>query len=143
MLLRDYCNGSFCKNYPLLFSDDSTALQIIAYFNELEVTNPIGSYVTTHKLGCLFTLDNIRPMYRSTLKAIFLLAVACSQDIDRYGIDAILQPFVDDLKCLYVDGIGVNVGPTESKHYGTLLADTQAAHKVGGFKECFICTLYL
>lgn len=84
--LRDYCDGSFCKNHPL-FSDDDTALQIVAYFDELEVTNPIGSYVNIHKLGCLFfTLGNIRPMYRSSLKAIFLLAVARSQDIDRYGI---------------------------------------------------------
>ena len=59
MLLRDYCDGSFCKNHPL-FSDDSTALQIIAYFDELEVTNPIGLYVNTHKLGCLFfALGNI------------------------------------------------------------------------------------
>ena len=134
--LRDYCDGSFCKNHPLV-NDDHT-LQIIAYFDELEVTNPIGSYVNTHKLGCLFfTLGNIRPMYRSSLKAIFLLAVARSQDIDRYGIDAFLRPFVNELKSLYVDGISVRVGSTESRYHGALvafLADTQAAHKVGGFK---------
>lgn len=137
MFLRDYCDGSFCKNHPL-FSDEDTALQIVAYFDELEVTNPIGSYVNTHKLGCLFfTLGNIRPMYRSSLKAIFLLAVACSQDIDRYGMDTFLRPFVDDLKRLYADGLTVNVGSTQYKYYGALvafLADTQAAHKVGGFK---------
>ena len=59
MFLRNYCDGSFRKNHPL-FSDEDTALQIVAYFDELEVTNPIGSYVNTHKLGCLFfTLGNI------------------------------------------------------------------------------------
>ena len=72
-------------------------------------------------------------MYRSSLKAIYLLGVALTQDIDRYGIDTFLKPFVEDLKRLYVDGITVSV----DTYYGALiafLADTQAAHKVGGFK---------
>ena len=136
-MLKDFCDGGLCRNHPLI-SADSKALQIIAYFDELEVVNPIGTYVNTHKLGCLFfTLGNIRPMYRSSLKAIFLLAVARSKDIDRYGIDLFLRPFVDDLKHLYADGITVTLGSTESTYYGALiafLADTQAAHKVGGFK---------
>ena len=63
MLLKDYSDGSLCKNHPLIAEDDR-ALQIIAYFDELEVTNPVGSYVETHKLGCLFfTLGNIQPQY--------------------------------------------------------------------------------
>lgn len=132
-LLKDYMDGSICKNHPLV-SSDSQALQIIAYYDELEVTNPIGSYVKTHKLGCLFfSLGNIRPQFRSSLKAIFLLAVARSEDIDRYGIDTFLKPFVEDLKSLYADGITVNA----TLYRGALvsfLADTQAAHKVGGFK---------
>ena len=66
-LIQDFCNGSSFKNHPL-FSNDPDALQIIAYYDELEVTNPIGSYVHTHKLGCLFfSLGNIRPQYRSSL----------------------------------------------------------------------------
>lgn len=137
MLLKDYSDGSLCKNHPLIAEDDR-ALQIIAYFDELEVTNPVGSYVKTHKLGCLFfTLGNIRPQYRSSLKAIYLLGIALQQDIDRYGIDTFLKPFVEDLKRLYVDGITVSVDSKESTYYGALiafLADTQAAHKVRGFK---------
>lgn len=114
------------------------SLQIIAYFDELEVTNPIGSYVKTHKLGCLFfTLGNIRPMYRSSLKAIYLLRVTRCENFDRYGIDRFLKPFVDDLKRLYVDGVTVTTDYTDSTYHGALIAflsDTQAAHKLGGFK---------
>ena len=51
--LNDFCDGFFVKAHPL-FSVCGNALQIMAYFDELEVTNPIGSYVNTHKLGCLF-----------------------------------------------------------------------------------------
>lgn len=106
--VRDYADGTICKDHPLI-GDDGTALQIIAYYDELEVTNPIRSYVKVHKLGCLFyTLGNIRPMFRSSLKAIFLLAVARSNGIDRYGIDVFLRPFVEDIKRLYVDGIFVD-----------------------------------
>ena len=45
--LNDFCDGFFVKAHPL-FSVCVNAL--------LEVTNPIGSYVNTHKLGCLFLL---------------------------------------------------------------------------------------
>ena len=102
------------------------------------MTNPIGSFVHTHKLGCLFfSLENIRPQYRSSLKSIYLVAVAKSQDITQYGIDILLRPFVEDLKRLYIDGISVSVGPITKTCHGALLAflaDTLAAHLVGGFK---------
>ena len=90
MLMKDYSDGSLYKNHPL-FSSDHQVLQIIGYFDELEVTNPVGSYVKSHKLGCLFfTLANIQPQYRSSLKAVFLLAVAHCEDMDKYGIDNFL-----------------------------------------------------
>ena len=76
--------------------------------------NPIGSYVKRHKLGCLFFfLGNVRPQYQSTFKAIHLVAVAQSEDINTYGIDTFLSPFVEDLKVLYCDGITVSVNGEE------------------------------
>ena len=52
-MLVDVCDGSIFQTHPL-FSSDPHALQVIAYFDELEVVNPIDSYVKKHKLGCLF-----------------------------------------------------------------------------------------
>ena len=50
-----------CGLHPL-FSTEKNALQIIGYYDELEVVNPIGSYVSRHKLCCLFfTIGNIQP----------------------------------------------------------------------------------
>ena len=133
-LIQDFCNGSSFKNHPL-FSNDPDALQIIAYYDELEVTNPI--YVHTHKLGCLFfSIGNIRPQYRSSLKSIYLVAVAKSQGITRYGIDVFLRPFVQDLKRLYIDGIAITIASSFKIYHGALLAflaDTLAAHLLGGF----------
>ncbi len=47
--LTDYCDGSFFKSHPL-FSVCPHALQIIAYFDELEICNPLGSHSGIHKL---------------------------------------------------------------------------------------------
>ena len=137
-IFSDFSSGSVWEEHPL-FSDKPEALQIVAYYDELVIVNPIGSYVNTHKLGCLFfTLGNVRPMYRSNLKAIWLLAVAKLQDINKHGIDAFLKPFVDDLKTLFLDGVTVKIGLDDHTYHGALvafLADTAAAHKVRGFKE--------
>lgn len=100
--------------------------------------NPIGSYVSKHKLGCLLSfLGNVRPQFQSTYKAIHLLAVAKSQDIKEYGIDEYLTLFVEDLKELYCDGIVVSLNGENRIFYGGLLvflADTLAAQELEGFK---------
>lgn len=136
--LSDFCDGSIFKLHPL-FGTDPNALQIIGYYDELEVVNPIGSYVSKHKLGCLFfILGNIRPRYRSTLKAINLVAVGKHEDICKYGMDTFMSPFVDDLKALFCDGIPITIGCETRTFFGGLLAflaDNLAAHTVGGFKE--------
>ena len=136
--LGDFCDGSAFKEHPI-FSVDPHALQIVGYYDELEVVNPIGSYIKKHKLGCIFFfLANVRPQFRSTLKSIQLVAVARHQDVQHYGIDDLLAPFVNDLKTLYCDGVSVSVDGQERVLHGALLAflaDTLAAHSVGGFKE--------
>lgn len=84
--LSDFCDGELFRAHPL-FSTDFSALQIIAYFDELEVCNPLGTHIKRHKLGIVFfTLGNIRPQYRSSLKAINLVTVATTPVIEKYGL---------------------------------------------------------
>jgi len=60
----------------------------------------------TSILGVVYyTLGNLSPKYRSQLDAIQLLAIATSPVINKYGIDAILEPFLDDLQFLEQVGI--------------------------------------
>ena len=49
-LLGDVCDGSLFKTHPL-FGQDSLALQLLIYFDEVEVVNPIGAHRGVHKLG--------------------------------------------------------------------------------------------
>lgn len=122
-LLQDYCDGDNFKTHPL-FSIKPTALQIMFYYDDLETCNVLGSRVNKHKIGtvqilywqcpstvglnlliiCLgafyYTLGNIRPLYRSSLKAIQLLCLCTTSIIKEYGINAVLQPFIADLNKL-------------------------------------------
>ena len=50
--LYDFCDGELYKQH-LLFSAVKDALQIVIYYDEVEVTNPLGSYRGIHKLGML------------------------------------------------------------------------------------------
>ena len=122
-----------------MFSLDPHALQVVAYYDELEVVNPIGSYIKKHKLGCMFYfLANVRPQHRSTLKSIQLLAVGKYEDIVKYGIDDFMAPFVEDTKTLYCNGLTISVGNVDHVFHGGLvafLADNLVAHLVGGFKQ--------
>ena len=48
--IEDFCDGLSFKEHPL-FSTDSTALQVMLYYDDVEVCNPIGSRAKKHKLG--------------------------------------------------------------------------------------------
>ena len=136
-IMNDFCDGQLFHNNPL-FSSNPSALQIIAYYDELEICNPLGAYVKKHKLGVVaFSLGNIHPKYRSSLRTISLVSLATVPLIERYGIDEILRPFVNDLNILSTVGITVDVDGVEHTFKGgllTFLGDTLALHEVGGFK---------
>lgn len=49
-LLADYCDGSAFCVHPL-FSVERRSLQILLYYDDVEVCNPLGTKVKLHKLG--------------------------------------------------------------------------------------------
>ena len=49
-MIADYCDGQAFQQHPL-FSRDPCALQIILYYDEVEVVNPLGSKTSKHKVG--------------------------------------------------------------------------------------------
>ena len=138
--LEDFSDGAVLQNHPL-FSSNLSALQIIGYYNELEICNPLGSAAKMHKLGIfLFTIANLPPKYRSSLKCIYLFAVAKASDVKKYTPDSIVAPFVADIKTLSSDGMTVSLRDKTLNFKGallTFLADNLASHTIGGFKESF------
>ena len=126
--LQDFCDGELFEVHPL-FSQDSYALQIISYY---ELCNPLGTHVKKHKLGILlFTLENIDPKFRSSLRVIHLAIAATVPVFEKHGIDMIMKPYVKDLHTLATEGIVVNVNGIERTFRGALLAflaDNLASH---------------
>ena len=51
-ILRDYCDGTRYSEHPLL-NLDTSFFQVMFYYDDLEVCNPIGSKRIIHKLGIL------------------------------------------------------------------------------------------
>ena len=100
-VLVDYNDGIDVSNHPI-FCSEPTALQVILYCDDMEVTNPLGSSAGVHKL-CLFyfTLGNLEPRLRSTVQAIQLVAVVRTKCFENgCTTNDILKPFMDDLKKL-------------------------------------------
>lgn len=54
--LEDFCDASKAIHHSL-FADNGMALQLILYFDELEICNPLGSARKKHKLGMVCVLE--------------------------------------------------------------------------------------
>ncbi len=136
--MRDMCDGSVFKEHPV-FKGDNKAIQIIAYYDEIELCNPLGSSTKKHKLGCLFfSIGNVHPRFRSQLKCIFVAAIGSNMVIRRHGLSLFLKPFVESISALSEKGLTVCLNDTTRVYKVGLLAvlaDTLAAHALGGFKE--------
>lgn len=75
----------------------------------MELANPLGSKKGKHKLGVFWwSLLNLRPEYRSSLRSIQLIGVVGAQLLKNRGVEAFLQPFVKDLERL-MNGVELQV----------------------------------
>ncbi|XP_064625579.1 uncharacterized protein LOC135486591 [Lineus longissimus] len=135
-ILEDFKDGSYYKSNPALC--DPETINILLYFDELETTNPFSPKAGTHKLGLFyFTLKDVHSVHQSSLKNMFLLAVALSKDIKHYGFNAILNPIVDDLKVLESEGLLCDDGTKVRVVLGQTTGDNLGLHGMLGFAEGF------
>jgi len=49
-IIVDFCDGDVCANHPL-FSRDPIAIQILLYYDDVEVVNPLGFKTSKHKFA--------------------------------------------------------------------------------------------
>jgi len=53
-IAEDFCDSLHAKCHPL-FGRNKTALQLLLFYDDLEVCNPIGSSRKKHKIGVTYT----------------------------------------------------------------------------------------
>ncbi|XP_074661516.1 uncharacterized protein LOC141914149 [Tubulanus polymorphus] len=152
--MRDMCDGTYFKNHPLL-KKNPNALCLLAYCDDFELANPIGTHAKLHKIIIFYVVVcNIPPELRSKLPVIHLVAVTLRKYIvgHRDRLQKLLKNFVDDLNTLY-DGYTFILPSGIYRTNGTLLAftgDTPAANEIAGFKEgvggaskpCRLCDIH-
>lgn len=79
-------------------------MRILLYTDEFEVVNPLGAKTSKHKInGFYYKLLNIQGSGK--LKHIFVYGLAKAVDVKTYGYNVILEPFVQEMEELIVDGI--------------------------------------
>ena len=132
---EDFPDGSFVQEHEL-FSCDDSALRLLFYYDDVNINNPLTNKL--HKLSFFYyQLANIKPIYRSKLKSVHLLAICKTSYMKKYGINAIFSPIVEDLKIL-ANGHPFQIYGGVLRLRGSLLAllaDTPASQLCGGFKE--------
>ena len=101
-----------------------------------------------------YLLGNIAPNLRSILKGIQLIACITTENLERYGFEMVLTPFIKDANALsnvskidvfrlhadsafWPQGVVMTIRSVQKTVKGAVLfalADTLAAHSMGGFK---------
>lgn len=93
-------------------------------------------------MGVYMTLANISPWLRSKKDHIQLVSLFFEKDIKKFGMTAILEPLIIDLKILENKGILIKNNIILK---GTLIAvtgDNLGSHQIGGFSENFNISSY-
>lgn len=134
-LLKGFNDGDFFKQSDF-FKEHPNGIRLQLYYDDLEVTNPLGSKTIVHKLGAFYyIIENMPPSLKSVLGGIHVLLLCLTEDVKKYGFGKILKPFLDDLNLLENGhDMTLNYGET-IKVYGTIAAfcsDGLAAHQVYG-----------
>jgi len=102
--LRDFCDGSYCRQHPL-FANDEHALQIVLYYDDFGAVNPLGHRAKKYIICAFyFMIANVPPKDRSRLHSIHLAALCFSRGVKRCGFDEVLKSLVNDFVTLAEKG---------------------------------------
>ena len=64
--MRDFCDGEDFKQHPL-FGRDPHALVLHFYYDDFQVTNPLGSKTKKHKIGINYQYNITKEQSKSDL----------------------------------------------------------------------------
>jgi len=137
---KTYLQHPFFRAHP-----DALALHI--FIDGFEVTNPLGSHTSIHKMEGLYMLvQNLPAEIQSKLSSIFLVAMWHAQDVKKYGYDRILQPVLSAMQQLETDrGMTVTVDSSVTTVRASLVlvsADNLGFNSLFGFYESFTATRF-
>ncbi|XP_064483298.1 uncharacterized protein LOC135396201 [Ornithodoros turicata] len=124
-----------------MLEQDQYTLLLLLYTDELEIVNPLGAARGKYKIVCVyFSVLNLHPKYRSELQYIHLILLARNLHVQKYGMDELLKPMIEDLNEIEKSGIFVNLGNmlrrVKVKGF-CFCGDNLSLNRIGGFTCCF------
>ena len=137
-------DGDYFRNHPYFSDGQENKLMVNLYNDEFVVSNPLGNKTRKSKiLAFYFTLGNFSNKLNSKVENIFLAVLSLSKYVQKYSVERVLAPLIEDLKALEFDGVSVKYKNRTMHFCGTvflILSDNLAAHWLGGFQENFSTT---
>jgi len=137
-ILSSFSDGTVYREHPV-YQNHPQALQIILYADEFDVVNPLGVHAAVHKLLVFYySVANIDRHLQSKHDTIQLVALCKSSDIKVYGMKAVADAILSDVKLLEQQGIAVSGVP--ERVYGSIAfvaGDNLNSHIIGGFNASF------
>ncbi|XP_031784370.1 uncharacterized protein LOC107980677 [Nasonia vitripennis] len=109
--LESFIDGDHFKNH-VFFQKYKKALRLKLYYDEKELVGPLDSKTGVHKVGVFYyQISNLPAHMNSALNSIHVLIVAHHVDVQKYGFEKILSPFMKELAQLESDaGITLKFG---------------------------------
>ena len=93
----DINDGSCIAQNPYFLGQNYTS-KLILFYDDCEFCNPIGARTKKHAMGFVYvTFSDIPPMNRSSYSSVFLLAVAKTRNIKKFGLGQLLKRFTVSL----------------------------------------------
>lgn len=134
---RCLADGFMWQSHPILMKHPN-ALVFIAYGDDLQPGDGLSSKSSSLNLRSFtWTLGNVYPWLRSTLKCINALAFINKSQMDQ-GNEPALKDFIEGINKLSTEGVVFNIKGTPTKFFGCLLfvcGDTPASANFAGMKE--------
>ncbi|KAK3107180.1 hypothetical protein FSP39_008706, partial [Pinctada imbricata] len=119
--LLDIIDGSVFKDHEI-FCAFETSLQLLLYYDDVEICNPLGKKAGTHKIGVFYySIANMPKVYRSRLPCIRLLSIVKRKVMNEYGIKHVLERINTDLIELS-QGINIMINGEEKLVKGAVIA---------------------
>lgn len=142
----DNCISSFTQS-PIWLSKlkknaNKIVFPIFLFFDDFEITNPLGSHSGSQKLGALYiSLPCLPPELSSSIENIFLAGLFKSNDRTEFGNHAVFKHIINQLNFLENIGIEINIKGCLYHVFfslGLILGDNLGLHSVLGFTESFV-----
>lgn len=143
-IIRNIVQGSVWNDLMKRKDNKDIVLPLIAFFDDFETGNPLGSHAGINKLGAVYTsIATVLPNMYSRLENILLTELFYLSDRVTFGYKSIFNKLKLDLKKLEEVGIKICVNNEELEVkfvLVTLTRDNLGLNGILGFPESFNAT---